>query len=84
MIPNPPMPDEDPTPTRDVPDLGRRDDLERSLEDRDADRAVSDEEERPESPDDRGTDDRGGEPSERPRIEPDDATPTEDPGISPI
>jgi hypothetical protein len=80
MIPNPPMPDDDPTSTPDVPDLGREDDMERTLDDRDGDRAVPEEEQRPETTDQ----ERGVAPVDRPRIDPDDATPTEGPGLSPI
>jgi hypothetical protein len=80
MMPNPPLPADDPTTNTDVPDLGRRDDLERSLDDGDADRSVPPEEERPETADEK----RPEGLSERPSIEPDDATPTEDPGVSPI
>ena len=80
MIPNPPLPDDDPAATADRPDLGRRDDLERSLDERDGAPSMPPEEERPETADEKqpeGLD-------ERPRIEPDDATPSEDPGLSPI
>ena len=78
MMPNPPLPDDDPT-TSDAPDLGRDDDLERSLDDRDADRAVPSED-RPRTADE----ETGVDAADRPRIDPDDATPTDDPGISPI
>jgi hypothetical protein len=80
MMPNPPLPDDDPTATADRPDLGRRDDLERSLDERDGERSVPSEEERHETADEKhpeGLD-------ERQAIEPDDATPSEDPGLSPI
>lgn len=80
MMPNPPLPDDDPTTTSDVPDLGREDDLQRSVDQGDAERAVPTEEERPETADEAS----GGDAPDRPRIDPDDATPPEDPGISPI
>ena len=60
MMPNPPLPDDDPTTTSDVPDLGREDDLQRSVEEGDAERAVPSEEERPETADE--------DPAATPRI----------------
>lgn len=77
MMPRPPLPDDDPTTVPEMPDLGREEDLDRSLDDAEPERSVPREEERPPTSDERGPDDL-------PAIEPDDATPSEDPGISPI
>ena len=81
MEPRRPMPDEDRALRDENHDLGRAEDLERAR-DRDDD-AMPPEEERPETADERSEVTPEGRLG-RPTIAPDDATPTEDPGISPI
>ena len=49
MMPRPPLPDDEPTDAPEVPDLGREDDLERSLEETEPEREMPSEEE-PEAP----------------------------------
>jgi hypothetical protein len=82
MEPRRPMPDEDRARTGENPDLGRGDDRERTRDERRDDRMPR-EERRPETADERNEagEERRAEP---PTITPADATPTDDPGTSPI
>ena len=47
MMPRPPLPDDEPTETSEIPDLGREDDLERSLGETEPERSMPPEEGRP-------------------------------------
>ena len=67
MIPNPPLPDDDPAATADRPDLGRQDDLERSLDERDGAPSMPPEEERPETADEKQPEGLDERPSDRAR-----------------
>jgi hypothetical protein len=79
MMPRPPLPDDEPTEVPEVPDLGREDDLERSLGETEPERSLPPEEERTETVDERVPEGF----SERPPKVPDGATPTGEPGTSP-